>query len=55
MINLEDIDKIELQDGLFSTSYIRLKNNKPAIMFDYYLISDKDLRKMVDAHQLQMS
>lgn len=54
VIEIQNIEKIELQDGPFSPSQIRLKGNQAPVVFDYYSIRDSDLKKMVDHLEIDM-
>ncbi|MBL7871556.1 MAG: hypothetical protein JNM78_08090 [Cyclobacteriaceae bacterium] len=48
-VEINDIEKFELEEGLFSKSYIKRKEHKMAVEFNYFVINDKDFDKLKEA------
>jgi hypothetical protein len=53
-IEIQDIDKIELEEGPFSTSHIRLKDYKLGLDFNYFIVNDKDFNRLRDSLNLKV-
>lgn len=45
-IELDDIEKFEVNPGPFSKSYIKLKNFKLGYEFNYYVVNDNDFEEL---------
>jgi hypothetical protein len=45
-MELNDIEKFEINPGPLSKSYIKLKDFKMGHEFNYYIVNDKDLNKL---------
>lgn len=53
-VEITDIEKIELADGPFSNSYIRLKDHKPGLKFNYYIVNDNDFNAFKNSLQIKV-
>lgn len=53
-VEIDDIDKIELQEGPFSKSHIRLKDHKKGLDFNYFIVNDKDFNRLKKSLQLRV-
>lgn len=53
-VEINDIEKIELEDGLFSKSYIKLKDHKMGLEFNYFIINDRDFNRLKEEYNLQV-
>jgi len=51
-IELEYIEKIELEEGPFSKSHIRLKDHRMGLEFNYFIVNDKDFNELKTALKL---
>lgn len=53
-VEIGDIDKIELEEGPFSKSHIRLKDYKMGLDFNYFIVNDKDFNRLKESLQLRV-
>jgi len=53
-VEIEDIDKIELEEGPFSKSHIKLKDYKMGLDFNYFIVNDKDFNRLKESLQLRV-
>ena len=53
-VEVNDIDKIELGEGPFSKSHIRLKDHKMGLNFNYFIVNDKDFNRLKESLQLRV-
>jgi len=53
-VEINDIEKIELEEGLFSNSYIKLKDYKMGLHFNYFIVNDKDFKRLKEEYNLQI-
>ena len=53
-VEVNDIDKIELEEGPFSKSHIRLKDHKMGLDFNYFIVNDKDFNRLKESLQLRV-
>ncbi len=53
-VEIDDIDKIELEEGPFSKSHIRLKDHKMGLDFNYFIVNDKDFNRLKESLQLRV-
>lgn len=53
-IEINDIEKIQLEEGLFSNSYIKLKDYKMGLEFNYFIVNDKDFNRLKEEYNLQV-
>ena len=51
-VEINDIDKIELEEGPFSKSHIRLKDHKMGLDFNYFIVNAKDFNRLRESLQL---
>lgn len=52
-VELGDIEKFELEEGLFSKSHIKLKDYKMGLDFNYFAVNDKDFNQLRDLLQVK--
>lgn len=45
-IEIKDIEKFEVNPGPLSKSYIKLKDHKMGLEFNYYIVNDKDFNEL---------
>jgi hypothetical protein len=53
-VEIADIEKIELEEGPFSKSHIRLKGYKMGLDFNYFVVNVKDFNKMTESLKLRV-
>ncbi|GIL22558.1 MAG: hypothetical protein BroJett042_10710 [Bacteroidota bacterium] len=53
-VEIDDIDKIESEEGPFSKSHIRLKDHKMGLDFNYFIVNDKDFNRLKESLQLRV-
>ncbi|TXH30012.1 MAG: hypothetical protein E6Q96_02485 [Cyclobacteriaceae bacterium] len=53
-VEINDIEKIELEDGPFSKSYIKLKDYKIGLHFNYFIVNDKDFNRLKEEYNFQV-
>jgi hypothetical protein len=53
-VEITDIEKIELEEGPFSKSHIRLKDYKKGLDFNYFIVNDHDFIKFKKSLQLRV-
>jgi hypothetical protein len=53
-VEINDIEKFELQQSPFSKSHIRLKAYKMGLEFNYYIVNDKDFKRLTESLQLKV-
>lgn len=53
-VEIEFIEKIELEEGPFSKSHIRLKDYRMGLEFNYFIVNDKDFDELKKTLKLRV-
>lgn len=52
-VEIDDIENFEVVVGPFSKSYIRLKDNKIGLEFNYFIVNDKDFDRLKESLEVR--
>ncbi|HWA32938.1 MAG TPA: hypothetical protein VG737_02355 [Cyclobacteriaceae bacterium] len=53
-VEINHIEKFELQESPFSKSRIRLKEHRIGLEFNYYVVNDKDFKRLTQSLRLKV-